>query len=327
MHGALVDPRTMSRWAAVALALLVGAGLIWALHGSKDALAQPQPAGGATLEPIAPLPAEPWLDEARVALGERLFHDTRLSGSGTLSCASCHDLATNGASAAELDTGDAGDMLAVNTPTIFNVAHNYRLGWEGRFRDPARHAVALIENPSIMGASLPAVVERLRADGALTAAFRSAYGQNINAANVVDALVEFERSLATPNAPFDRWLKGETDALSEIEFEGYRLFKSTGCSSCHQGIAVGANLFQRQGVFQPLVPPPPDIVRVPGLRNVAATAPYFHDGSAATLAEAVHRMARAQLNASLSDEEVDKVVAFLRTLTGEYRGVPVRPAP
>ena len=315
------------RWACVALAVLTGAGLIWTRDSIGGAAAQPQPAGGAAVEPIVPLPAEPWLDEARVALGERLFHDTRLSGSGALSCASCHDLATNGASAAELDTGDAGDLLAVNTPTVFNVAHNYRLGWEGRFRDAARHAAALIENPRIMGASLPAVVERLRADGALNAAFRSVYGQNINAANVVDALVEFERSLATPNAPFDRWLEGETEALSELEFEGYQLFKSTGCSSCHQGIAVGANLFQRQGVFRPLVKPPPAIVRVPGLRNVAATAPYFHDGSAATLAEAVHRMARAQLNASLSDEEVDKLVAFLGTLTGEYRGVPVRPAP
>ena len=316
-----------SRWACLALAVLTSAALVWLRHGAAGASAQPQPVVVAAAEPIAPLPVEPWLDETRVALGGRLFHDTRLSGSGTLSCASCHDLATNGASAAPRDMGDSGETLAVNTPTVFNVAHSYRLGWEGRFRDPARHALALIENPRIMGASLPVVVERLRADRALAAAFRSAYGRTIDAANIVDALVEFERSLVTPNAPFDRWLKGDTDALSAVEVEGYQLFKSTGCSSCHQGIAVGANLFQRQGVFRPLVPPPPDIVRVPGLRNIAATAPYFHDGSAATLAEAVHRMARAQLNASLSDVEVEKLVAFLGTLTGEYRGVPVRPAP
>lgn len=278
-------------------------------------------------EPILPLPAEPWLDEARVALGERLFHDPRLSGSGTLSCSSCHDLASNGAGGAARDKGDSGEVLTVNTPTVFNVGASFRLGWEGRFRRLPEHAAALIENPRIMGASLAEVVARLRADRDLAAAFRDAYGQPIDAVNVIDALVSFERSLVTPNAPFDRWLNGDADALSAIEVEGYELFKSTGCASCHQGAAIGANLFQRQGVFRPLVPPPPDIVRVPSLRNVATTAPYFHDGSAATLDEAVRRMAQAQLNAALFDAEVERLVAFLGTLTGEYRGRPVRTAP
>lgn len=318
-----------SRWAG--LGLVAACGLVLsALEPSRPwgASAQTHAAGGlATEEPILPLPAEPWLDEARVALGERLFHDPRLSGSGRLSCASCHDLATNGASGKARDRGDGGELLAVNTPTVFNVDLSFRLGWEGRFRDLHEHAAALIQNPRIMGASLPEVVARLRADRGLAAAFRKAYGALIGEANLIDALVAFERSLLTPNAPFDRWLKGEPDALSEKEAEGYRLFKSTGCASCHQGVAVGANLFQRQGVFRRLVAPPPNVVRVPSLRNVAVTAPYFHDGSAATLGEAVARMARAQLDASLTEAEVDRLVAFLGTLTGEYRGVALRPAP
>lgn len=280
-----------------------------------------------TDEPIMPLPAEPWQDEARVALGERLFSDPRLSGSGTRSCSSCHDLSSNGASSAATDRGEGGATLPVNTPTVFNVSLSFRLGWEGRFRSLADHAVALIENPLIMDASLDEIVARLRADPEMVDAFLNAYGRSVDEANVVDALVSFERALLTPKAPFDRWLQGDADALSAIEIEGYRLFKSTGCASCHQGVAVGANLFQRQGVFRPLVPPPPEIVRVPSLRNVAATAPYFHDGSAPTLAKAIRRMASAQLNAALRDDEVDKLVAFLGTLTGEYRGVPIRAAP
>ncbi len=292
---------------------------------SAESIARPGEAPAA--EPLAPLPAEPWQDEARVALGERLFHDPRLSGSGTRSCASCHDLSTNGASGVSMDRGDDGGELALNTPTVFNVGFSFRFGWEGRFRDLADHAAALIENPRIMGASLPEMVGRLKADQALAAAFRNAYGRPLDEAALLDALVSFERSLVTPGARFDRWLAGDKEALSESEVAGYELFKSTGCASCHQGASVGANLFQRQGVFRPLVPPPPAMVRVPSLRNIAATAPYFHDGSAETLPEAVRRMARAQLNVSLPDADVDRLVAFLSTLTGEYRDTPVRPAP
>ena len=327
-RGSAVRPSTAS-WIGLGLAVSVSAAAIaWFTPSGRGAVAEPRGTDRpATEEPIMPLPAEPWLDEARVALGERLFHDPRLSGSGTLSCSSCHDLASNGASGETRDIGDSGDRLAVNTPTVFNVGHSFRLGWEGRFRHLAEHAAALIENPRIMGASLDAVVDRLRADHELAAAFHATYGQLIDAANLIDALVTFERSLVTPDAPFDRWLRGDAGALTDAEIEGYRLFKSTGCAACHQGVAVGANLFQRQGVFGPLVPPPPDIVRVPSLRNIAATAPYFHDGSAATLEEAVSRMARAQLNASLTGAEVEALVAFLWSLTGEYRGDPVRPAP
>jgi cytochrome c peroxidase len=135
--------------------------------------------------------------------------------------------------------------------------------------------------------------------------------------------VTFERSLLTPGSRFDRWLGGDASALSADELEGYRLFKSFGCSSCHQGVNVGGNLFERQGIFRPLVKGQPETVRVPSLRNVAVTAPYFHDGSALTLEDAVKRMAAAQLDRTLTDRQVGSIVAFLQTLTGNYRGAAI----
>jgi cytochrome c peroxidase len=137
------------------------------------------------------------------------------------------------------------------------------------------------------------------ADTDVVSQFLAAYGRPPERDNFLDALVTFEQSLLTPGSRFDRWLGGDASALSDDELDGYRLFKSFGCISCHQGVNVGGNLFERQGVFRQLVAAPPETVRVPSLRNVAATAPYFHDGSAPTLEEAVRRMAAAQLNRTL----------------------------
>ena len=139
----------------------------------------------------------------------------------------------------------------------------------------------------------------------------------------MDAIATYERSLTTPGSRFDRWLSGEAAALSAEEQNGYRLFKSLGCISCHQGVNIGGNLFQRHGIFHPLASPDPAILRVPSLRNVATTAPYFHDGSAPTLDDAVRKMGKAQLNTLLTDPQVTAIVAFLHSLTGNYRGVPV----
>jgi len=141
---------------------------------------------------------------------------------------------------------------------------------------------------------------------------------------VLHALATFERSLITPASRFDRWLAGTADALSEQEQQGYRLFKSLGCISCHQGVNIGGNLFQRHGIFHPLASPTPEILRVPSLRNVATTPPYFHDGSAPDLADAVRRMGISQLNSTLTDEQTEAIVAFLYSLTGAYQGQPLR---
>ena len=137
----------------------------------------------------------------------------------------------------------------------------------------------------------------------------------------------FERTLVTPGSRFDRWLAGDVAALSTEELDGYRLFKSLGCVSCHQGVNIGGNLFERHGIFHPLASPKPEILRVPSLRNVATTPPYFHDGSAQTLDDAVRKMGLAQLNSTLTGQQVKAIVAYLQTLTGNYRGTPVGASP
>jgi cytochrome c peroxidase len=156
--------------------------------------------------------------------------------------------------------------------------------------------------------------------------FREAYAREPDAAALLDAIATYERSLVTPGSRFDRWLAGEAEAITPLELAGYQSFKSLGCISCHQGVNVGGNLFQRHGIFHPLGSPEPVLLRVPGLRNVAATAPYFHDGSAKTLPEAVKMMGIAQLDRVLSEAQITAIVAFLNTLTGTYRGQQVRPA-
>jgi cytochrome c peroxidase len=281
-----------------------------------------QPNVVADQEPITPIPPPPAADPLKLALGERLYWDPRLSGNGKLACSSCHDLHTNGAGGNDARPSDVG-VETFDTPTVFNAVGNFRLNWEGNFRDLADQLESSLENPQNMHSSVEQVVRKLNADPGFVRQFNAAYGSPPNRANFLDAMVTFERSLLTPGSRFDRWLGGDASALSAGELEGYRLFKSLGCSSCHQGVNVGGNLFERQGVFHPLVRGPREIVRVPSLRNVATTAPYFHDGSAATLEDAVRRMAAAQLDRSLTDHQIASIVNFLQTLTGNYRGSPV----
>jgi len=276
-------------------------------------------------EPIVPIPPPPVADPRKLALGERLFSDPLLSGNGKLACASCHDLRSNGAGTS--DFTDRGGKAAFNTLTVFNAALSFRLNWEGNYRTLEEQAVSSLQSPANMNSSADEAVRRLNSDPQTVKEFSAAYGHAPDRTSLLDALATFERSLVTPGSRFDRWLEGDASALTPEELDGYRLFKSLGCSSCHQGVNVGGNLFERQGIFRRLVAGTPEIVRVPSLRNVATTAPYFHDGSAPTLNEAVRRMAAAQLDRTLSDQQVDSVVGFLQTLTGNYRGVPVHGAP
>jgi cytochrome c peroxidase len=282
----------------------------------------PRPA--AIGEAFKPLPAPPPADPLVVALGELLFKDPRLSRDNTRSCASCHDLATNGAGAGSHDIGLDGQPLPLNTLTVFNAALSFRLGWEGKHSDLEKQAVASLTNPQIMGTTIPEVLRKLEADTAMVNRFLAAYGRPPDAQSLLHALATFQRSLITPGSRFDRWLAGTTDALNEQEQNGYALFKALGCASCHQGLSIGGNLFQRQGIFRPLASPTPEILRVPSLRNVAATPPYFHDGSSPDLEDAVRKMGIAQLNTTLTDEQTEAIIAFLRSLTGEFKGQPVR---
>jgi cytochrome c peroxidase len=323
----------------ICTALVLASGV--AAQSPSGAL--PSCASGLPNEPITPIPSPPKVDAKKLELGERLFMDARLSGGGDLSCSSCHDIHSNGAGGRKAsiapdkaqtasqdksgqDKSGAPSKVRFDTLTVFNAALNFRLNWEGNFRAPAAHVESSLENTENMNTSVDEVVRKLSADPETAEEFRSAYGRDPDRDNLLDALVTFEQSLLTPGSAFDRWLGGETSALSDKAQEGYRLFKSLGCSSCHQGVNVGGNLMERQGIFRQLVPGKPTIVRVPSLRNVATTAPYFHDGSAATLEDAIRRMAAAQLDRTLSDQQVDALVAFLRSLTGNYRGTPVAEA-
>jgi cytochrome c peroxidase len=289
-----------------------------------SALAGEAPAPGS--EPISPVPEVPALDPQRVALGEELFKDRRLSGGETISCASCHDIQTNGASANAHDAAPGGQPLPLNTPTVFNAALNFRLSWTGSYRTLEEAADQILRNPAVMATSPEQVVQKLRRDPEKVRQFRAAYGREPDAASLLDALATYQRSLITPGSRFDRWLAGDAGAITGQELAGYRMFKSFGCVSCHQGVNVGGNLYQRHDIFHPLGSAEPQLLRVPSLRNVAATAPYFHDGSAATLAEAVKAMGRAQLGRVLSGHEIAGIVAFLGTLTGSYGDRPVEPS-
>jgi len=297
------------------------------LNAASPAAAQsptlPAPVGR---EPITPIPAMPAQDPRRLALGERLFSDRRLSHDSTRSCWSCHDTRTNGASGNARDATPEGQPLSLNTPTLFNAALNFRLNWEGNFRSLERHAEQTLRNPRIMASSADEVVSRLRADPEAVRQFRDAYGREPDVAALLDAIATYERSLVTPGSRFDRWLAGEADAITPEELAGYQLFKSLGCVTCHQGVNVGGNLFQRPGIFHQIGSAEPALVRVPSLRNVATTPPYFHDGSASTLSQAVKTMGTAQLGRVLTDQQIAAIVAFLNTLTGSYRGQAVGPA-
>jgi len=315
-----IDIETRMRRAG--LGVFAAAALIIAACVTRASFAQGSHV--AQEEPIVPIPAAPAADPAKLALGERLFRDKRLSRDGTRSCASCHDLQSNGASGKAHDAALDGSPLAFNTNTLFNAALSFRLGWRGDFRTLESQAAATLRNPQIMATDPEQVVVKLSDDPALAREFRSAYGRELDVAGLLDALATFERSLVTPASRFDRWLAGDVDALSRQEQAGYRLFKSLGCVSCHQGVNVGGNMYQRPGIFRALVPGAPALLRVPSLRNVADTAPYFHDGSVPTLEEAVRRMGLAQLNARLTDEQISSLVEYLRTLSGEYDGQGVR---
>jgi cytochrome c peroxidase len=289
-------------------------------------------------EPIVPIPLTAAADPEAVALGERLFYDARLSGDGARSCATCHPIGRGGMDGRRRALAADGTVHSRNTPTIFNVGLSASLNWDGAATSLELHAESVLLSPKLMDIRWPELLERLGDDRAYPADFAAAYPDGLTRRTVLDALASFERSLQTPNARFDRYLRGEPQGLTANEERGYQLFKSYGCVTCHQGVNVGGNVFQKFGIFgtsgAPVeadpgrfqvtgVPRDRGVFRVPSLRNVAATAPYFHDGRAATLDVAVDTMARVQVGRTLSPEEVALIVAFLGSLTGEYQGRPV----
>ena len=291
---------------------------------------------------LLPIVAISGLDPERVQLGLRLFNEVRLSHDGTVACASCHQLAAGGMDGRRVSRGIGGAAGVINAPTIYNAALNFRQFWDGRAATLEEQVAGPIANPLEMGSSWPEVVATLAGDPGYVAAFARLYPAGIGPASISDALATFERSLTTPGSRFDRFVGGDPGALTAREQAGYRLFLDLGCSSCHQGAGIGGNLYQRFGLMEDYFgnrggetaadlgrfavtnrEADRHVFKVPSLRNVALTAPYFHDGTAKTLAQAVAVMARYELGTRISDGDTDLLVAFLGTLTGPgLEGLP-----
>lgn len=291
-------------------------------------------------EPILPIPLTSWLNKEKVALGERLFIDPRLSSDDTIACIHCHNLSeAGGADFSMKSRGINGELGEVNSPTVFNVAMNSSFFWDGRAATLEEQIDGPIHNPKEMGTSWPDVIKKLQADPLMVSRFDEIYPDGINADNIKDAIAEFERSLITPNSRFDLYLRGDDSALTADELKGYQLFKDYGCIACHQGVNVGGNMFQLLGIMRDYFKDRGGITtadlgrynvtgkdedrhyfRVPPLRNIALTAPYFHDGTAKTLEDAIAVMAKYQLGREMADDEIKLIAAFLGTLTGEYQG-------
>jgi cytochrome c peroxidase len=290
---------------------------------------------------IRPIPAKLDHDAAKAALGQKLYHDRRLSGDDTLSCASCHDLGKGGTDNEAVSDGIRKQKGGINAPTTFNAALNFVQFWDGRAPTLAAQAGGPPLNPVEMGATgWPQIVEKLNKDKALRKEFEAAYPGGFSEETITGAIAEFEKTLLTPNSRFDRFLAGDEKALSEPEKHGYRVFVEKGCASCHAGELLGGKSFEVMGrradYFQArrdVMTPADDgrynvtkdeadrhYFKVPTLRNVAKTSPYFHDGQKRTLQGAVDAMATYQLGAPLPQDDLQDVVRFLETLTGEYDG-------
>ena len=290
-------------------------------------------------DPIQPIPEQLELNLQKTALGEKLFNDINLSANSTISCASCHNLSKGGADNTPTSIGIHGQQGIINAPTVYNAGFNFAQTWNGQTQSLNEHILLPLFNPIEMGnTDWLKILEYLNGSTEYQTLFENLYMTlPITKDNMIDAIVEFERSLITPNSRFDRYLKGDSQALNALELEGYQLFKDRGCISCHHGVNMGGNMFQKAGIFIPIFredendwngrfnitgnPSDKGLFKVPTLRNIALTAPYFHDGSAKDLTEAINIMAKHQLGITLAETENNKIKAFLESLTGQYKGL------
>ena len=295
-------------------------------------------------EPVRPVDTYIEYDPAKAELGFDLFHDTRLSVDNTVSCASCHDLATAGVDNHQYSHGVNDLMGGVNAPTVFNAVYNFVQFWDGRAATLAAQAAGPPLNPVEMASSsFDEIIAKLQSDKAFAKKFNAVYPDGMTEANLTDAIEHFERTLITPGSRFDKWLMGDDSALTADELEGYELFKKYDCATCHAGKNLGGLSYELMGLRRHyfaergLELTEEDNGRyketknerdrhrfkVPGLRNVEHTWPYYHDGTRHTLEEAVLDMGKYQSGVDLTQAEVDKITAYLKTLTGEYKGKPV----
>lgn len=303
---------------SVAVAFVV-AGSAWAASTVRDELIQP-------IEPAKV--ASP----AKVELGKKLWFEPRLSMSGIISCNTCHNLSMGGTDNLKTSIGHGWKAGPVNSPTVLNSSLAIAQFWDGRAADLKEQAAGPIQANVEMNMPHTLAVGILQSIPGYVDEFKRVYGKDkIDIEMITDSIAEFEKTLVTPNSRFDKWLKGDDKALTAKELAGYTLFKESGCVACHNGPAVGGTSFQRMGVVEPYKSTSPvegrsavtgaDADRfnfkVPTLRNVELTYPYFHDGEAKTLEDAVDTMGRLQLGRTYSTDEIGSIVAFLKTLTGE----------
>lgn len=300
-------------------------------------------------EGIQPVPSELPVDMEKVALGRKMYFDGRISADGTISCASCHLLEQGGADDVDERTSEGifGQMGGVNAPTVYNSYFNVQQFWNGRAADLQEQAAGPPVNPVEMGTQTwDDIVARLKQDKELTAMFASLYpGEGLTQASVTDAIAEFEKTLLTPDCPFDLYLKGDADAISAEEKAGWEAFKENSCATCHTGVILGGKSFEYLGVFGDyFADRSSDIAynsdddglkgftgkdedlhkfKVPGLRNVALTAPYFHDGTMISMEDAVKAMAKYELGKELPEQEVAAIVAFMKALTGKNENLKI----
>ena len=300
--------------------------------------------GDRAAEPVRPIDAKLEFDPAKAALGYALFHDTRLSVDNTVSCASCHALETAGVDNHQYSHGVNEQLGGVNAPTVYNAVYNFVQFWDGRAETLAAQAAGPPLNPIEMAStSFEEIIAKLQKDKKFAKAFNAVYPEGMTQATLTDAIEQFERTLVTPDSRFDKWLRGDDEAITAEELAGYELFKRYDCATCHVGPNLGGQSYELMGLRrhyfnergmeltvedngrfkETQLERDRHRFKVPGLRNVEHTWPYYHDGTRETLEDAVRDMGLYQSGVELTDAEVEQITLFLNTLTGEYQGVPV----
>lgn len=287
---------------------------------------------------ILPVPDAPKEHPDKVRLGDQLFHDTRLSSDNTISCASCHDLAHNGADRRPFSIGVGGAQGSIRTPTVYNSHLNHVQFWDGRARDLESQVDGPIHNPVEMASNWDDIVDKLNQDPDLLAQFNELFPDSLTPDNIRRALASFQRSLMLTHSPFDRWLAGDQTAITPKALRGFDTFRNLGCISCHQGANAGGNMFARMGSLNNYFELKGEAItqadlghfnvtgkehhryvfKVPGLRTASLNSFFFHDSSAETLEEAIDIMARFQLGRELTEVDIMEIAAFIRSLTGVH---------
>ncbi len=329
-------PKTLLPSLLFTLAGGIVAWLIWSTLAPSQAPMPMAPTPALPAGPITLLIASVAPDPDKVELGRRLFHDPRLSRDDSISCAHCHDLDRGGVDGLPRSLGIDGQTSLVNAPTVYNSGFNFVQFWDGRARTLEEQVDGPVNSPLEMGSNWDQVLGKLHADPAYPADFARLYPDGLTPDSIRKAIADFVRSLVTPSR-FDRWLQGDKTAIDADEAAGYELFKRYGCAACHQGANVGGNMYEKIGIMGDYFKDRGRGIeeadwgryrvtrrddhrhefKVPSLRNVALTAPYFHDGDVPTLGQAIILMGRYQLGYDIPGADVLLIARFLESLSGE----------